>query len=98
MGYLRRPRARVLASRPSFARARLAIDPRARLARPLAPPPVVNGAKKHSEPRPTKAAQATIERVFADDFALWRAVDAAGGALIPACANVSWRPGTLQTV
>jgi len=49
-------------------------------------------------PRPTKAAQATIERVFADDFALWRAVDAAGGALIPACANVSWRPGTLQTV
>ena len=64
----------------------------------LAPPPVVNGAKKHSEPRPTKAAQATIERVFADDFALWRAVDAAGGALIPACANVSWRPGTLQTV
>ena len=64
----------------------------------LAPPPVVNGAKKHSEPRPTKAAQATIERVFADDFALWRAVEAAGGALIPACANVSWRPGTLQTV
>ena len=64
----------------------------------LAPPPVVNRAKKHSEPRPTKAAQATIERVFADDFALWRAVDAAGGALIPACANVSWRPGTLQTV
>jgi hypothetical protein len=44
MGYLRRPRARVLASRPSFARARLAIDPRARLARPLAPPPVVVGA------------------------------------------------------
>ena len=64
----------------------------------LAPPPVVNRAKKHSEPRPTKAAQATIERVFADDFALWRAVDAAGGALVPACANVSWRPEKVQAV
>ena len=58
-----------------------------------------NGARREAAaPRPTSAARATIERVFADDFALWHAVDAAGGALIPACANVSWRPGTLQTV
>ena len=39
-----------------------------------------------AEPRPMKR----------DQFKA--AVEAAGGALIPACANVSWRPGTLQTV
>jgi hypothetical protein len=64
MGYLRRPRARVLASRPSFARARLAIDPRARLARPLAPPPVVVGAVDERARRrlATRDARATPER------------------------------------
>ena len=65
----------------------------------LAPLLELNAARREAAaPRPTSAARATIERVFADDFALWRAVDAAGGALVPACANVSWRPEKVQAV